>query len=303
MKLIIFTGISKGFKSFLWIVEIVVPVSFLVALFQWTGWLDQLYPFLNPLMNLLNLPAQAALPIILGMLLNIYAVIAILAVIPFSMGQMTLIAVFSLIAHNLIMEGIVQHRSGLNVVKTTLIRIAAAIFTILIISWFFGDLRQDITIQMTPLVAHINITDGLVTWFTNTIILLAKMFGIIMFIMIGLEISRASGWIDRLIVIVKPVMRILGLSDRTALGCIAGLVFGLLYGGAVIIEECKQGILTRDEVERLHISLGINHSIIEDPVLFAMLGINLLWLWIPRLITAIIAVQLYNLSIARRINP
>jgi hypothetical protein len=33
---------------------------------------------------------------------------------------------------------------------------------------------------------------------------------------------------------------------------------------------------------------------IEDPALFAMLGINLFWLWVPRLIMAVIAIQAYR---------
>jgi hypothetical protein len=89
-------------------------------------------------------------------------------------------------------------------------------------------------------------------------------------------------------------MKVLGLADRTAIMFVAGIVFGLLYGGAIIVEEGKKGTLAREEVEYLHISLGINHAMIEDPALFAVLGINILWLWIPRLIMAIIAVQAYR---------
>jgi hypothetical protein len=33
---------------------------------------------------------------------------------------------------------------------------------------------------------------------------------------------------------------------------------------------------------------------IEDPALFAVLGVNIFWLWLPRLIMAIIAVQVYR---------
>ncbi len=75
---------------------------------------------------------------------------------------------------------------------------------------------------------------------------------------------------------------------------VAGIIFGLLYGGAIIVEEGKKGTLTKEEVEHLHISLGINHAMVEDPALFAMLGVNLFWLWVPRLIMAIIVVQAYR---------
>jgi len=286
-------GLKTGWHSFVWMCEIVIPVSFLVILLQWSGWLDKVDFVLNPLMSFLNLPPEAALPVISGMLINIYAVIAVVTVLPFTTAQITLIAIFTLICHNLIMEGIVQHRSGINVIKATLVRLGAAILTVFVVSQFFGDTSQGI-VMSSALPTHTPLLDIMTTWARDTGILLLKVFGIIMFIMVLLEISRALGWIDRVLTVFKPMMRVLGLSGQTAIMFVAGIVFGLLYGGAIIVEEGKKGTLTREEVESLHIFLGINHAMIEDPALFAVLGVNILWLWIPRLIMAIIAVQAYR---------
>ncbi len=286
-------GLKSGWRSFVWMCEIVIPISFLVTLLQWSGWLDKIDFVLNPLMSFLHLPSQAALPIISGMLINIYAVIAVLTVLPFTVVQMTLIAIFTLICHNLIMEGIVQYRSGINVIKATLTRIVAAVLTVFVVSQFFGDTSQSI-VMSSALPTHTPLLDIMTTWARDTGILLLKVFGIIMFIMILLEISRALGWIDRVLIVFKPMMRVLGLSGRTAIMFVAGIIFGLLYGGAIIVAEGKKGTLTREEVEYLHVSLGINHAMIEDPALFAVLGVNIFWLWIPRLIMAIIAVQVYR---------
>jgi len=46
--------------------------------------------------------------------------------------------------------------------------------------------------------------------------------------------------------------------------------------------------------ERLHISIGTNHSMVEEPALWLALGLNSFWLWVPRLITAVAAVQIYG---------
>jgi hypothetical protein len=43
----------------------------------------------------------AALPLLVGTLTGIYGAIAAMVVLPFTKGQMTLIAIFLLIAHNL----------------------------------------------------------------------------------------------------------------------------------------------------------------------------------------------------------
>jgi hypothetical protein len=75
---------------------------------------------------------------------------------------------------------------------------------------------------------------------------------------------------------------------------ITAVLFGVLYGGAVIIEEAGRAGLSKGELEDLNISIGINHSMVEDPALYLALGLNAFWLWIPRLVTAIVAVQVYR---------
>lgn len=286
-------GVKKGWNSFIWMGKIVIPVSLIVTLLQWTGWLNQLDFLLNPLTSLINLPPEAALPIITGMLINIYAVIASATVLSFTIEQMTLIAIFNLIAHNLIMEGIVQHRSGINVFKATLARIATAILTVLIVSRFLGDTSQSVAVQAAVTV-HTPFLEAMKVWGTGTIGLLLKIFGIIMVIMTLLESLKALGWIEHSLRFFRPLMKFLGLSDRTAMMWVTAIIFGLLYGGAVIVEESKTGTMTREEVERLHFSVGTAHALVEDTALFAMLGVNIFWLLVPRLIMAIIVVQSYR---------
>ncbi len=83
-KRLLLAGVKRGWSSFVWICEIVIPVSFLVTLLQWTGWLSQIDFLLNPLMKSINLPPEAALPIISGMLVNLYAAIAAMTALPFT---------------------------------------------------------------------------------------------------------------------------------------------------------------------------------------------------------------------------
>ena len=287
------TGSRKGWGSFVWICKILIPTSFLVILIQWSGWLYQAVPLLNPLMRLINLPGEAALPIISGVLIGPYTTIAIVTVIPFSIEQITLIAIFTMIAHSLIIEGIIQHKSGINAAKITLIRLASAILTVFIVSQFFGDTTRSIIVPAYLTVATPFI-EVLKVWGVDTIELLIKILIIIMAVMIALECLKSLGWMEYLLNFSQPVMKILGLSRRTALLWVTAGVFGLMYGGAVLIEEAKKGVLTKEELERLHISIGTNHSMVEEPALWLALGLNGFWLWVPRLVTAVAAVQIYD---------
>jgi len=89
-------------------------------------------------------------------------------------------------------------------------------------------------------------------------------------------------------------MRILGLSEQGAPLWATSAAFGLMYSGAVIIDQVSKTVLDKEALERLHISIGINHSLIEGPFLFMMLELPPFWLWVPRLIMAVVAVQMYR---------
>jgi spore maturation protein SpmB len=286
-------GIKRGWSGFAWMCKIVIPLSCVITLFQWTGWLHYLDFLLNPLTSLINLPPEAALPIIAGMLINLYACIAIVTVVPFTAGQMTLIAVFSLIAHNLVTESIIQHRSGINAAKIVLIRIVTAVVAVLIISPFIGATGQAVVLPAN-LTVQAPFFDVVTGWAADTLGLIAKIFCIIMGLMIILGCLRALEWVNPLLRVFRPLMRLLGLPERTAMMFMAAVLFGLFYGGAVIVEESKSETFSKEELEYLHISIGINHSVIEDPALFVVLGLNAFWMWVPKIVMSLVAVQVYR---------
>jgi spore maturation protein SpmB len=99
-----------------------------------------------------------------------------------------------------------------------------------------------------------------------------------MAVMMVLEVFRSLGWIKYLLRGFRPIVRVMGLSQRSAMLWAIAIIFGVMFGGAVIIEEVKKGALTKEELERLHISIGVNHSIIEDPALFIALGLPGFWM-------------------------
>lgn len=283
-------GVRRGWSSFLWVAKVLLPVSFLVALLQWTGWLQRAGGVLGPLMGLIGLPAEAALPILSGMIINLYAGIAAMAVLPFTEGQATLIAVFTLVAHNLIIEGAIQHRSGLGAAQATVVRIAAAVATVLLVAPFLGDASTAVSGVIEP-AARGPFVAFLADWARAAALLLAKILAIIVVIMVLLEVARQMDWLGRVYALFKPLMAVLGLPSRAATLWATAAIFGLMYGGAVIMEEAGRSGLKKSELERLHVSIGINHSMLEDPTLFVALGLNGLYLWLPKLFVAALAVH------------
>ena len=263
--------------------------------------------FLRPLMGLLHLPPTAALPLVIGMLSGVYGGIAAMIVLPFSLPQMTLMAVFITMCHSLIQEGIIQGQSGIRPSKATLVRFVAASVTVLLMAPWVGNstavpgaVTAGSTVMATP--AFLSMIHY---WATTTFTLTVKIFFIIMALLTLLELLKAFGWIHPFVRALTPLLRIMGLDEKVGFLWMTAVIFGLSYGGAIIVEEAKSGHLSQDELEILHLSIGMNHSMVEDPPLFLPMGIHPFWLYVPRLVMAIVTVRLIRLwyRFGRRPRP
>jgi hypothetical protein len=289
------SGIKKGWHGFVWMLKIIVPISFLAVLIDYSGWMHKIDFFLAPAMNLLSLPPTAALPLIVGMLTGIYGGIAAMVVFPLTNNEMTLIAIFLLISHNLIQEGIIQGKSGLNPLKATFFRLTASSVTVMIVARFLGSEPARLLDKSASAAVHSPLLMMIKSWFAATLFLSAKIFVIIMVIMILLEIMKIFNMIHHIVRVLRPLLKTMGLNQVVGLLWLTAVVFGIAYGGAVIVEETKEGHIKKEELEKLHLSIGINHSMVEDPALFLSLGLSAFWLWVPRFILAIIAVRLLDI--------
>lgn len=297
-------GSRRGIHGFLWIARILTPVSLAIALLEWTGWLYALDPFFRPAMALINLPPQAALPIITALFTSYYAAVAMMLAIPFTHSQFTLLAVFISIAHMIVVEGLIQHKSGINGALITVMRLVAAGTAVYLASLFLPGTETPVA-TTAALTARASLADALREWSLSTIAVLVRILLIIVPVMIVLETMKELRYTDRIAMVFRPFMWLLGLSPNVATMWVTGTLFGLIYGSAVIVEESTSGRFTEDELTRLHVSLGMSHSIVEDPALFLALGVGVQWTVLPRLLAAAVTVHSYSLAraVSARIRP
>lgn len=295
-------GLRKGWDGFVWMMKIIAPISLFTAILDWSGLLHHLDFILKPLMGLLHLPATAALPLVIGMLSGVYGGLAAMVVLPFSVPQMTLMAVFILMCHSLIQEGIIQGQSGIHPLKATLVRLGAAVVTVLLMTLWVDSSTVMPAAAATGNAAPIAPTfaEMISLWAFKTLRLTVQIFFIIMALLLFLEWLKAFGWIHPLVRAMTPLLRIMGLDEKVGFLWMTAVILGLSYGGAIIVEEAKSGQLTREELEILHLSIGMNHSMVEDPPLFLPLGIHPFWIYIPRLVMAIATVRLIRLWVRFR---
>jgi len=289
-------GIRRAISSSLWVYKILVPVSFLTLLLQVSHLLDHLESVLGPVMGTLDLPAKAAMPLVAGLLTGIYGGVAAMAVLDFTLREATLIAIFLLISHNMIQESAIQGQSGVGPLKAALTRLVTSVVVVWVIGYLWHP-AVDAPIA-TAVAGHLQTgyLSHLKLWAVQTAQLCLKIFLILIGIMTAVTWMKARQVTQQLARFLGPVLAVMGLSPNVGLLWLTAVLFGVSYGGAVIVEEARASHLPAEDLERLHLSIGINHAMIEDPSLFLSLGIAPFWLWIPRLAAAFLAVQLLRLA-------
>jgi spore maturation protein SpmB len=288
-------GAAKGWRGFVWMFKIILPISLATFWLDYSGWLHHLDVVLEPLMGVLRLPAIAALPLLVGLLTGIYGAVAAMSILPFTVDQMTLMAVFLLIAHSLIQEGVVQHQSGCPAWVATAVRLAAATMAVVVLGWLLGTEPSLLSVEDTVVADRHSFVTALFGWASVMAWLSMKILLIIVTLMIFMELLKRYRLIDKVVRMIEPCLGILGLDKQVGVLWLTAVVFGITYGGAVIVEETRERRIPADQLKRLHVSIGINHAMVEDPALFLPLGIHPVWLWAPRLLAAVVSTHLYRL--------
>lgn len=97
-------GLINGVKTVWLLSRILIPVYFLITIISKTpilGWISTVF---KPLMFVFGLPGEAAIVLVLGNVLNLYAAIGAMVSIDFTIKQLTILAVMLSFSHSLIVE-------------------------------------------------------------------------------------------------------------------------------------------------------------------------------------------------------
>jgi len=286
-------GSRRGLGTAWFLTRIMVPLSAAVAVLEWTGGLAWLGRILAPAMGLFGLPGEAAVALVSGCLIGVYGAIAASSSIHLSAVQVTVLALMVLTAHNLIVESTVQGRSGTSGVRMALMRIAGAL---VLGSLLWQVLRHGeqgaVVAQAGTAAADAGLAEFASSWASGAARLLLKIYVIVLSLTAGTELMRAYGVFEALSRSLRPVMRFLALADNVALLWLTATFLGLAFGAGLIIDESREpGRFRPGELEDLHVSIAISHSLLEDTLLFLAIGAQLTWILVPRPIAAAVAVR------------
>lgn len=259
--------------------KIMIPIIILVKVLEEVGGIKYIGYVLSPVMQSVGLPDAMGLVWATTLMTNIYGGMIIFfsmtAQEPLTIAQVTVLGGMMLLAHNLPVEMRIAQKTGVRIVFSLILRIGGALLFGFLLHTLYssGDWLQETNVLLWQPDA---ITDpSLLAWLELQLTTLVQTFFVIALLVAALKLLKSTGFEKLLIFLLSPLLRLLGLSDKTASITIIGMNLGLTYGGGLLIAEAQKGKLSRREIFGTMSLIAICHSLIEDTVLVMLLGADI----------------------------
>jgi len=281
------TGLSTAWN----LGKIVFPITLITTVLGYTpliGWLSGL---LSPLMRYLGLPGEAAIPLIIGNTLNLYAPIGVILSMDLTVKEVFILAVMLSISHNLFVESAVTKGVGAKLWVTVVIRLGASVLAAAIINllWTGGSRKAGFGILSGAPAAEPNHW-GDIFWIglKSAALGTAKLALIVIPVMIAIQALKDLRLLDRFAMLIRPATRMFGMEKNASVTMAAGFLFGMTYGAGVMIQAVREDGVKKKDVYLLIVFLSLCHAVVEDTLVFVPLGIPVWPLLLIRLILAVI---------------
>ena len=273
------TSLNNALHSAWIIIKLIVPIYIIADVLFYYEVLQKISFIFTPLTTILDLPPEAALSILSGMLLNLYAAIAFAAPLDLDARQWSILGVFLGICHALIVETAIMKQLGIPKSFSVLLRFCVGLFigwitTCLPHSFFKGKINIEQTSSIT--IKHY---DSLKALLENSIVealtLTTEVIILITFIIFIMDFIKSLSFIESY-----------SQKVNSAFSLGTGVILGITYGAGVLINEYKNASLSTKDIWFVGTFLMICHAIIEDSLLFVIFGANL---WVIVLLRVIFA--------------
>lgn len=133
-------GAKKGIDTTLMLGKIIIPVYFFITFLGHTPAIDFIAKVFEPFMNFFNLPGEAAIVLVMGNFLNLYAAIGAIKALSLSPFEVTVIALMLSFSHSLFMETAVVKKLNVSATKVVILRVSLMVGIGVLYGTVFGGL-------------------------------------------------------------------------------------------------------------------------------------------------------------------
>ena len=278
--------------SALWLLKLMIPISLGVTLAHHYGVLDMIARWLNPLFSVLGLPGSSAVAFVSGATAGTYAGIAAMMSMPLTMREATILALMIALCHALPMECAVNRKTGSSFWKMGIIRVVMAIVCAILLNLVLPPMEE--RYMFLGAESGGELSEVMTLWAWSQLKMSVVVFLIIYALMAVQRLMEAYSLLRPLSLRLAPLMRFFGLPEGAAYMWLVGNVLGISYGSAVMVDLEERGIISRKEANDVNYHLIMNHSMLEDTIVFAATGISAVLLISVRVAFALVLVWVRN---------
>lgn len=281
-------AVPASWKSTRWLLKLMIPISLAVTLMQHFGLLAWIATWINPMFVHFGLPGESAVAFISGAAAGTYAGLAVMMSIPLTMKQASILALMIALCHALPMECAVNKKTGSSFWNMAVIRIVMALLCAFTLNLLLPEIAGKYIYLGAE--ADSSLAEVTTTWVLSQVKMSLMVMLIIFTLMVVQRMLEAYRLLDSLSRLLSPLMLFFGLPRHASYMWLVGNVLGISYGSAVMLELEEKGLVTKDEANDVNYHLIMNHSMLEDTIVFAATGISAILLITTRVSFALLLV-------------
>ena len=281
-------AVPASWKSTRWLLKLMIPISLAVTLMQHFGILAWIATWINPMFVHFGLPGESAVAFISGAAAGTYAGLAVMMSIPLTMKQASILALMIALCHALPMECAVNKKTGSSFWNMAVIRIVMALLCAFTLNLLLPEIAGKYIYLGAE--ADSSLAEVTTTWVLSQVKMSLMVMLIIFTLMVVQRMLEAYRLLDSLSRLLSPLMLFFGLPRHASYMWLVGNVLGISYGSAVMSELEEKGLVTKDEANDVNYHLIMNHSMLEDTIVFAATGISAILLITTRVSFALLLV-------------
>lgn len=272
--------------------KVMIPILILIKIIEELGGIVLLSQVLGPLMQVVGLPDSMGLVWATTLLTNIYGGLIVLITIDdtLSVAQASVLGSMMLLAHSLPIEATIAKKAGVSLLATLLVRIGGS----LLLAWVLHltyqiteTLNQPAQMLWSPAIVE---SSSYLDWVLEQLQNLMMVFAVISILLFTLKVLKALGIEKLMAILLKPFLRLLGVSQEATNITIIGATLGLSFGGGLLINEAQKGHLAARDVFTSIMLLNLLHSLIEDSLLILLIGADFNSIFWGRIIFSVLVI-------------
>ncbi len=269
-------------------IKVYVPLAVLTVILKQIGFIDFISPFFSPVMRSMGLPGETAVTLIAAGVNSIYGGIATMAAFDLTFRQITILGIVLGISHNLIIETGILIKLKFATAWIALFRFICGIVTGILMNMILPE-HIDGVILISQ---HLSTEFSWIQIMKNILFTCLQILVIILVMNYSYRLVKAIKGIGNAKEKMKFIPAFFGISNNAFVPWVIGVVFGIMYGAGLLFQFAEKNEISHKDASLITVFLCIAHAVIEDTLLFVVLGGSLWWILFVRMALAILIIKI-----------